>query len=350
MTNEIDKATRAIIEEANRWLVEIQESGGNLCESDAFRDWLRTSPVHVREYLRAEQNLNALECIDLEHEISIEADAANQAGNVVPIDMTTTMRPISIARKNDTVRRHRWAIAAALAAVAVTSMIFYQVERTPQYETAVGEQRRVVLNDGSVVELNTDTEIKVKFSEAERDVVLVRGEALFSVAKNAERPFRVWSQEAVVSALGTQFNVYQRANAVLVTVLEGKVSVVKSNPDTKRSGKVGAIQLSVGDQAEVARGAPIIKSQTNEREAVAWRDLRLIFRDQPLSEVVTEFNRYNNLKLSVPDQYLATQRINGVFDANKPEALLKFLATESDIDVQYAHDGSVVIRLADRDN
>jgi transmembrane sensor len=193
------------------------------------------------------------------------------------------------------------------------------------YATTVGEIRRLVLPDGSVVELNTRSKIRIDFDARRRDVHLDRGEAFFTVARDAARPFRVSSHAAQIRAIGTRFSVYRQPSRTLVTVLEGIVAV---QPET--SPAQGAIELTAGHQVSVeadpdhasagARAVPV-----DAARATSWRQHRLIFDNQPLSAVVAEFNRYNRQQLVLEDAALAAEGISGVFDSDKPQALVLFL-------------------------
>jgi transmembrane sensor len=189
--------------------------------------------------------------------------------------------------------------------------------------------------------------------ETGRYVELSRGEALFSVAKDTERPFVVDSEVALVRALGTQFNVYRQAEQTLVTVIEGRVAVENKNTARRipeASGSIAMIELppmelAAGDQAEIVAQAPIRKVTANTERAVAWRERRLIFENQPLSEVVAEFNRYNRRQLVIEHPELAKERISAVFDADQPEALVRFLTQNTSIETVEAGNERLVLRV-----
>src|SRR5690606_14686343 len=119
----------------------------------------------------------------------------------------------------------RYAAAASVVILAGALLLVFVPTRPQVYSTGIGEQRTVKLADGSIVHLNTDSSLRVEYSPATREVHLVEGEALFVVAKEPARPFRVEAGQTTVQALGTQFNVYRRAGGIEVSVIEGAVRV-----------------------------------------------------------------------------------------------------------------------------
>lgn len=229
-------------------------------------------------------------------------------------------------------KRLTWAVAAGIALVALgAGALWYQHRAAQHYETRIGEQRDVLLADGSRITLNTNTAVAVRYSNERRYLVLERGEALFSVAHNAARPFDVAAASTLIRALGTEFNVDMRSAEVTVSVLEGAVQV--STPD----GSPGS-GPSVGDGSPAPyRAKAVAKGQAlafrpQERLAVlekanlsridAWRTQRLEFSDTPLAEAVEEFNRYSSTRIVIGTRDLAERRVSGVFRIGDTDGFL----------------------------
>lgn len=352
MSKYSETATNAIVNEANEWLVRLQDSDS--CDSDAtaFTTWLHRSPVHVREYLRAEATWSALGNIDAERCIDVDALLSAEDNNVIAI-ATEGKRPEALGHSPT----RRWLSVSIAASVALIAVVLGTIWFTGQpdaalYETGRGEQRRLVLEDGSVIDMNTQSTIAVRLTDAERHIDFVKGEALFTVAKDPDRPFVVESDLAVVRALGTQFNVYRQSDQVLVTVLEGRVAVENT---TRADGLVGStdnpiaaneqtIELAAGDQAEIIAAAPIRTVAANTERTVAWTERRLVFENQPLSEVVAEFNRYNSRQMVIEDPQLSAERISAVFDADQPDALVRFLTQSVPIEAIEEGDTRLLIQ------
>lgn len=353
MTKATESSTRAIIEVANEWLLCMHEENVTPKQDMAFNAWLLESPVHVREFLRAETVWAAMEDIDVKHQIDVDMLISHQAENVLPLQATTIPSANKGSEHSLSRTWQRWSVAATVMLAISVSIFWYALHpQTLHYTTNLGEQRRVLLEDGSIIDMNTMTELTVRLSEDQRDIVLLNGEALFTVAKDADRPFVVAIDHATVRALGTQFNVYKQTGRVLVTVIEGRVAV--GNGDTNlalvHSGVVdsvdeSSIELVAGDQAGIAASGAIKRIEAIPERVVAWTDLRLIFDNERLSTVVAEFNRYNPRQLVIEDLKLRERRISAVFDADQPEALVRFLTQNIAIEVVEQSQFRLIIQL-----
>ena len=193
---------------------------------------------------------------------------------------------------------------------------------------------RQVLPDGSVVDLRPGAEVAVEFTPTRRRVVLRRGEAHFSVRKDAARPFVVAADGVEVRAVGTEFSVDLAASAVAVVVNEGRVAVEQASPSDASVGEKKLLAaLTAGDRTVVAReqpaAPPVSGLSADELEAhLAWRVPRLEFAGVPLGELIALFNRHNREQLVLRDPQLAHVRLSGVLRADRVEALLALLAAE----------------------
>jgi transmembrane sensor len=310
---------------------------------------------------------------------------ARAEDNIVPLESPS---PLRTRGRGETSRRKRTTPALGkaglyytlAASVLLTLSGIWIYGQRDTYSTAIGEQRSIVLNDGSTIELNSRSRVRVRFSDAERDVDLIEGQALFRVAKNPIRPFIVSADGTHVRAVGTQFDVYRKTSSTVVTVVEGKVVVfgephppspssnaekggagvpsssknqnastlplqVTAEGSGPRSGKGealapgdsanGAIFLAAGEQVTVtpAAAAPSPK-RANVAAATAWTQRSLVFDSSPLTEVAEEFNRYNTRQLVINDPELADIHVSGVFSSVDPALLLKFLRTQPELAVE----------------
>ena len=197
------------------------------------------------------------------------------------------------------------------------------------YSTGIGEQRTVQLMDGSTVELNARSTIQVHLTEQQRDITLLEGQALFRVAKDKQRPFVVRAGDAQVRAVGTEFDVYKKQTATVVTVVEGRVETY----DTADSPGTAAVVLSAGEQLTVLPHVVSKPTRTDTSIATAWVQKRLIFEETPLSDVAEEFNRYNRRPLTIDDGELEKLKISGVYSSTDPASLINFLRSQNSIQV-----------------
>ena len=232
-------------------------------------------------------------------------------------------------------RRRLWlalgAITLGVGAVAILPMLLGQ---ETSYGARIGEQKLVVLEDGTRVRLNTDSQIRVRLTKTERHVELARGEAFFEVAHDAARPFRVEAGAARVQALGTRFDVWRKTNEVRVALVQGRVEV--------RDGVNGAAAVLHPDQQITVTARGLTAPQAADPAQVEiWTTGRMMFHATPLNAAIAEVNRYSRHKISLDAPRLAQQPVSGVFDIGDTEgfagavsALLGVKVEHDDADVR----------------
>lgn len=332
-----------ITRQAADWVVRLRSPDRPANCEQLFSDWLRVSPVHVREYLRAVEVWEGLAHPSVGGPWSRE-DLAREAGAENVVELPAAARPPARVDREGPRWRHV-GFAVALAAVFVLAWVGWQQSAIIKVATGLGEQHIKVLPDHSVVELNTQSEIHVAFTASERRVELIRGEAFFDVAKDPSRPFLVATDLATAKAIGTRFSVYRSQTGTIVTVAEGRVLVrdKQSATGSGPSDPTDAVEVTPGTQAEAEPGRPVQMREANVERTFAWRERRLVFDGEPLSTVVEEFNRYNSPPLVISDARLRGQRISGVFGANDPESLLDFLVKVDHIAITHNANGAVLI-------
>lgn len=333
-----------IQDEATEWFVRFceQEVDGPSCHE--FDAWLRRSPEHIRAYLDISALWDAAGSMTRNRRIDIEAMVrrARAESNVVVLDQSGNSKAGAIHKPR--ARGLRVAIAAAvlLFCLACGATLWWQQVRYPTYATRIGERRIITLSDGSTVELNARSRIKVRFTQTTRAVELVEGQALFRVARIPSRAFVVASGTTQVRAVGTQFDVYRKSTGTVVTVVEGKVAVSAPEPSgtaTTQTPTSGAVLLSAGEQVIISAHALSVPTQTNPSLSTAWTQGNLVFDSTPLSEVIQEFARYNARPLFVDDPKLLGLHISGTFPTTDSTQLVNFLAQRFGLVVHDTDDG-----------
>lgn len=287
--------------EACDWIVRLQ--AGDAADALSFDAWLEADPAHARAYDEALSTWN---------EYGANAGAVEAA-------LSERRAPRSLSRRG-------WlaggAVAAAIAAAAV---ILPQMQTAPApetFHTARGEQRSVTLEDGSTIALNAGTRLTVTLARDGRRVVLDEGQALFDVAADARRPFTIAAGDRTVRVVGTRFDVRRREGRLSVTVAEG---VVEVRPAQGAAG--AAFRLKPGQRLSHVEGAPTARiTAASPAEALAWRSGRLVYRDQPLSEVVADLNAQFETPIRIEDPALAATPISGVLILDDEAAVIRRLA------------------------
>lgn len=346
MTDLETQSLHAIAEQAADWYLRVEEEGRvPLAEREAFVRWLRASPAHVEEFMRVGAMHRQVAALDIAALPDVREALRDAAANVVDLEPVAKDARGGAIPGGPRRRPWYWAVAASAAVVAVVTGWLaltpgLQTGRDSSvagdlYETALGEQRSVLLSDGSIVELNTRSALRVMYSDAERRVALLAGEAVFDVTKDPDRPFRVDAGTTIVEAIGTRFNVYRQSEQTVVTVVEGLVAVKRSDvavalppPAAGDMARLPVFELASGDQVAIpVAGEIATPSAVDADKAIAWTERRLVFDGDSLATVARELNRYNREQLVIADAMLARQPISGVFDANDPATLLSFLET-----------------------
>jgi transmembrane sensor len=363
-TSDLNPALNSqIYEQASDWLVELRVGDIDVAARQRFDAWLRTSPEHIRAYLELSSiwEDGGDPKLDRNNRTDMLIAQARAATNVIPLDLRAEPRPLSVSPPivsdaKTGVSRPRFFAAAAVVVVcfgaAASAWIYGWGNAT--YATGIGEQKLIQLADGSTLELNSRSRARVHFSETERAVDLLEGQALFHVAKDHARPFIVASDGTQVRAVGTQFDVYQKHGGTIVTVVEGRVAILREGlarsgaSEGSSSGSAtpdiptrtdfdtpssSAIFLSAGEQLTVTPKTEQKTAHPNVAAATAWTQRRLVFASTPLTDVAQEFNRYNVRQLVVINADLEQFHVSGVFASTDPTSLLRFLRAQQGIRV-----------------
>lgn len=284
----------AVREEAAAWY--FRRDAGSLTPGDelAFQRWLAHAP-HRTAYDEVARTWSSL--------------AALPRPALPPARQRPAWRRSAIAA----------GLAAMLAIAGAPQIQHWLVHQRADYSTAVGETRDLVLDDGSRISLNTDSAVAISYGEGERRIRLLDGEALFTVAKDAARPFVVEARAGAATALGTAFAVRQDGEETIVTVLESRVAVAPADAPERGSA------LSPGQSARLSR-SQIKAIETVDADAeTAWRRGKLIFVDQPLGGVVEQLNRYHRGRIQIVDPAIRDHRVSGVFETKDPLRIVAML-------------------------
>jgi len=323
-----------LMDVARRWYLRLEDEAEDDQMLDQFEQWLLEDASHREAFDRVVDFWVHIDNMPEIQEMRAE-EAENKEENPSQADEGVIVEfvPKNTVHKGpgrwaDT---RKWAVAASVfffLSMMVGFYNFYLPEGT--YRTAAGEQEVVHLADGSVVYLNTRSKLRVDFSGELRKVSLLQGEARFDVAKDKSRPFVVETSKGSVRAVGTSFNIYDNEKVVEVIVLEGKVAV--NHPHVQQAGlrKIpqtlqGGIILSQGEKIIAQEKYLTNIQQANQLEITqknAWREGKVIFRGQSLSQAVEELSRYTNKKIMIIDDVTADMKMGGAFDVKDLDAFL----------------------------
>src|SRR5581483_111556 len=221
--------------------------------------------------------------------------------------------------------------------------------------TAVGQHRNVALSDGTMVTLNTNTILETDFGRHSREIHLRKGEAHFEVAPDRSRPFLVHAGDAVVQAIGTGFEVRLRSDRhVDVLVNEGRVEVRTDAPSLAQNASAGSATplsvvtvraLSAGQQLSTATTDYVVTPVSPEQlsSELAWRDGAVVFDSAPLSEAITEIQRYTDARIVISDPRISTLPVGGRFKTDDLQGFLDGLEAALPITIRRTPDGLVYV-------
>jgi transmembrane sensor len=298
-------------DQAARWAA-LRDLGLSPEQQEAFELWLKADKRHLGAYARAE-------------------------GALIRVERTRgCLGKFPVAPKPSAFSRRRMILSGSMAAGFAAAGFFgfdlWKRSRHTTYSTGKGEVREILLADGSVVKLNTNSAVEVRYTETLRNIHLLRGEALFDVAKNKARPFVVQANDTLVRAVGTAFTVSMLPKKpVSVLVKEGVVEMKHATAAAAAPVRVHANNLAIAPDDAPITTAPIAEAKL--ARDLAWENGRLAFDDQTLQDAANEYARYSDIHIVV-DPAVAAKTITGSFVSNDPVGFAKHAATLLDLQVE----------------
>jgi transmembrane sensor len=353
-----------ISDEAAQWLVEFRTGPVSTSVRREFDAWVRASPEHLRAFIEMALLWRETGALDPQRRLDVEELIARDRRDSKLVELTSRRAsgedyvPLSRSGRDAPPRAGRrqarrpvrwlsragWLAAAASLFVALVggSLLVEQILSGRTYSTDVGERRAVNLPDGSTVLLDSRSSLRVDFTATTRQVELVHGQALFSVVHEPQKPFLVRAGATVIRDIGTQFDVKQRPDDTVVTVVEGRVAVLARPPSALPAATPQSVNassdhrdepvfVSAGEQVDVAAGSfsPQLV-HVSVGSVVAWTRDQVVLESATLTEAAREFNLYSNRKIVAEDLGASPLRLSGVFVTN-PDFLLRYLRERPDI-------------------
>ena len=319
--------TRPSPDNAAAWVARLGSDQRTRADDEAFEAWLAADPARAAAYADHAELWAGVG--------ALAGDA--QARAVLGAELRAPPRP-AISRR------------AAMGGVGIAAAASLAVFAAPQidrlrgvYRTRKGQQRQVILADGSRLMLDTDTRIEVQFSDADRRLVLEKGRAHFKVARDAARPFRVFVGDDEVRALGTAFDVRKDRDGAKVTLEEGTVAVYRAGAAKVDGVRPPAAVLRPGQQARLTPTEPVKVAAVDLSREQAWRFGRMILDNAPLGEAVEDLNRYGGRRVVLADPALADMKVSGVFHTRDPDAFVEAITAAFPVRLAEETGGKLVL-------
>jgi len=295
---------------AIEWLSALQSEDLSDVQKQYFFIWLNEDVAHQQAYIRAEKLWEQTDTlIDVQHKIT-----GKQPFLLLPrLRFTPQYTGMTVCTLLVVV------VFGFFLTLKTNDEIDAYVTSTSTYATTTGEQVTVTLPDNSILTLNTDSEVRVSFNNVKRAVYLDKGEALFDVRPDKQRPFDVVTRSGVVRVKGTVFNIFDDGVNTLVTVIEGKVGLDKKSPDANKlrpkrdTSFVADITLSANEQLPIELAEDVnVPQKVSAKSLVSWKNKKLIYNEHSLENVLNDVNRYYDTKFIIGDDMIATRKVVGV--------------------------------------
>lgn len=307
---------------AAHWHVLQRQSALSAAQQAQFMDWIVASPEHLREYLAvarvAGELRDTLRAMPIDLDGLIASEPPPPGGNVVPLPVRRTSMPPPSAPP---VRYRLPRLAASVAMLACLGVATYLGwPQSMRYVAAHGAPRSFELPDRTVVHLNAESELLMRFTLFQRRVELARGQASFIVAPD-RRPFAVHAAGLRVRDIGTIFDVSLRREQAHIDVAEGRVQVSSDVGDSRLLADLRAGQSARIDYRDHA----VALRQEDAGTMTAWWRRQIVFHDEPLRDVADRFNRLNRVQLRVDDAAAGALRLTGNLRGDDLASLRAFL-------------------------
>jgi transmembrane sensor len=334
-----------VAEEAAQWLLRLRSGAMNEAEKAHFQVW-HADEANAEAFSRASRVWSAIS------EVSTNPKILQERNRIIAkVNRRQTFRATIVAASVALLT-----IGGGIALISNVDLVSTEIRTAfggspwpsgGRFETTIGQRSAITLSDGSVLTLNTDSAATVAFDDAERKIILTRGQAMFDVAKHQPRPFVVYAGDQRIVATGTAFDVRLNKAAVEVTLVEGHLVVERASSTRTQPMHRNSV-LSAGERLVATAGETVSVSSADVERITAWTEGKLVFLDTRLDDAIAESNRYTRNSVILADKSLADLRISGVFRAGQPAEFARAVAEIYPVAVEYRPDGE--IRLSHRAN
>lgn len=332
----------AIENEAAYWYARLNSGDASDADWEKFDAWRAADKAHTVAY--AEISLIWEDVGELEGAASTKIASPVQSKSQLEQILSNAYSSIEAAFRNPFGKFAAFSGSAAALLAIMWLGALYGGAFDRRYETAIGAKQTIAANDGSQIELNTNSRLRMAFRMRSRRIILEKGQAYFDVATHENRPFIVSANNTSVTVAGTRFDVdISKQDKISVSVAEGLVKIALNAHDKKRRTTSNAPEVAVGGgkrfEGNISDNSHELRDADIEN-LLAWRKNQLIFHNASFSDAIAELSRYTPIRLSVRDQALADKTFSGVIQLGDPAAIILSLEAVS---------GAVSVRLSDEE-
>ena len=349
--------SKEIEAQAALWIMRAEDNDMSAAQQQEFQTWLISSYKHREAYTKLAALWGSLDILEELNDHAAAVDHQQSPKNTAKTsgptlwERLTGLRPFITARALSA-RAFSVSAFATIALIGILGLSYQIINNLNQlhqgsYITALGEQQTINLPDGSAIQINTNSQVDVTYTETARIIRLVSGEAYFDVAPNKQKPFSVYAGNGVVTAVGTAFSVFLNNEKIDVIVEEGSVALASRPSGSNLSETNSIAQANSQPQAPlgvITAGQKAIFEKTVEsldmvapatiQRKLSWRQGRLAFAGEPLAEVVASVSRYTDVTIDIDDSSLRELPIAGSFNVGEVDAMIEALEIMIDLRIE----------------
>ena len=349
--------SKEIEAQAALWIMRAEDNDMSAAQQQEFQTWLISSYKHREAYTKLAALWGSLDILEELNDHAAAVDHQQSPKNTAKTSGPTLwerligLRPFITARALSA-KTYSVSAFATIALIGILGLSYQIINNLNQlhqgsYITALGEQQTINLPDGSAIQINTNSQVDVTYTETARIIRLVSGEAYFDVAPNKQKPFSVYAGNGVVTAVGTAFSVFLNNEKIDVIVEEGSVALASRPSGSNLSETNSIAQANSQPQAPlgvITAGQKAIFEKTVEsldmvapatiQRKLSWRQGRLAFAGEPLAEVVASVSRYTDVTIDIDDPSLRELPIAGSFNVGEVDAMIEALEIMIDLRIE----------------
>ena len=349
--------SKEIEAQAALWIMRAEDNDMSAAQQQEFQTWLISSYKHREAYTKLAALWGSLDILEELNDHAAAVDHQQSPKNTAKTsgptlwERLTGLRPFITARALSA-RAFSVSAFATIALIGILGLSYQIINNLNQlhqgsYITDLGEQQTINLPDGSAIQINTNSQVDVTYTETARIIRLVSGEAYFDVAPNKQKPFSVYAGNGVVTAVGTAFSVFLNNEKIDVIVEEGSVALASRPSGSNLSETNSIAQANSQPQAPlgvITAGQKAIFEKTVEsldmvapatiQRKLSWRQGRLAFAGEPLAEVVASVSRYTDVTIDIDDPSLRELPIAGSFNVGEVDAMIEALEIMIDLRIE----------------
>ena len=367
--------SKEIEAQAALWIMRAEDNDMSAAQQQEFKTWITSSDQHREAYTRLIALWGSLDILEELNDHAAAVDHQQSPKNTTPTSGPNLWERL-VGQRPFTIGTYTVSAFASIALVGILGLGYQFINNLNQlhqgsYTTALGEQQTIDLPDGSAIQINTNSQVEVSYTETARIIRLVHGEAYFDVAPNKQKPFSVYAGNGVVTAVGTAFSVFLDNDKIDVIVEEGSVALAsrpgglnlsrsnlnRSNSSVNNSIAQANNQLEA-PLGEITAGQKAVFEKTVEslemvapaamQRKLSWLQGRLSFAGEPLSVVVASVSRYTGVTIDIDDPGLRQLPIAGSFNVGEVDAMIE--ALEIMIDLRIERVGPKRLRISKPNN